>query len=66
MTLIQINLLGVTNSCAFHRVGSFGGQGTTTICEFGINCVQVRFFPDNPTHSESRKFAVLPVHANLE
>lgn len=61
MTLIQINLLGVTNNCAFHWLGSSGGHGTTTIWEFGISCVHVRFRPDNPTVNESKKFAVRPI-----
>lgn len=60
ITLIQINLLGVTNNWAFHWDGSSGGHGTTTICEFGITWVHVRCRPDSPTAKESRKLAVRP------
>lgn len=30
-TLFRMTLLGVTNNCAFHCEGSYGGAGITTI-----------------------------------
>lgn len=42
ITLIQINLLGVMKSWAFHRLGFVIGSGTMTICEFGMISVHVR------------------------
>lgn len=60
ITLIKINLLGVTNNCAIHLFGLSGGDGITIICEFGINCVHVRERFDKPTVNESTKFGVRP------
>lgn len=50
--LNKINLLGVTNSWAFHRQGSAIGFGIITIWELGMICGHSRDFP--PTCREKQ------------
>lgn len=58
--LNKINLLGVTNSWAFHRQGSAIGFGIITIWELGMICGHSRDFPPTPIVRASTKLGVLP------